>query len=180
MNDSMDYARHMAQAYIKMARKDLPENLSGKPKRGRPRSVTLDVLSGLWPEVKSRRGLSDKKSLAFAFGAIQDLGSAEAKSYLLSDKTMKSTLITALGRLKVPEAIHVAAEQITKRRYNATEGKMFIRLLTNQKRNADSFENAIIRVCEEYRVELELMERVQCLRNGTDVLEEMHWQAKGE
>ena len=156
-----------------MTDKELPEMFSGKSKRGRPHSKDLDILAEMCPDV-SRRGLNSMRAATLAFSVIQANGSEEVKAYLTDDKTLKKTLLTALGRLVYPEPIMHAAEIITERRFNATQGKTLIRKMRQQQRGLDSFEAAVLRAVSEYRNELQFTEMCSCLHELADALEAGH------
>lgn len=156
---------------------ELPENFSGKPKRGRPRSESLETLAGMCPEM-SRRGLNDMRSGTWAFSVIQGMGSDKVKAYLVDEKNVKKTLLAALGRLGNPSEILVAADVITEMRYKAKEGKALIRHMRNQERGAKSFELAVLRVCDEYQRDLNMPVVAASLRHLSKVLDDAHQAGK--
>lgn len=174
---SGDERKQAEQSFAAHTGSELPESFSGKPKRGRPRSETLETLAGMHPEV-SRRGLNDIRSATWAFSVIGSQGSEDVKAFLIDDKTLKRTLLAALGRLRIPTEIMLAADVITERRMNARQGKALIRHMRNKERSLLSFELAVLRVCDDYQRDLNMPVVAASLRHLANVLEDAHRDGK--
>jgi len=174
---SKEERKQAEQAFAAKTGQELPANLSGKPKRGRPLSESLETLAGMHPGV-TRRGLNDIRSATWAFSVINELSKEEVKAFLIDDKTLKRTLLAALGRLQVPTEIMLAADVITERRMNARQGKALIRHMRNKERQPLSFELAVLRVCDDYQRDLNTPVVAASLRHLANVLEDAHQAGK--
>jgi len=161
-----------------MTDKTKTENISVKPKKGRPRSKDLDDLAEFFPQA-TRRDLNNKHHMSRAQAAIMQFGSEKAKQYLLKDHYHK-TLLADLGRLECPELIAQVAAVITVQGYNAKDGRAHLRKLRGQKRDEHSFWSAIYRVCHEYDRDLELTEIISGLEWCVHLLRKQQENEGGE
>jgi len=86
----------------------------GRPKFGREEMISLMKEKNLFPDIRTERGFQNKCYEVDAVGAIRDLDGME----FLVDRekeTLKSSILTEIGRLKDPETMRALAEEVCER-----------------------------------------------------------------
>jgi hypothetical protein len=90
----------------------LKEAASENKRRGRPKLFPdefINGMRGLWPEVKTRRGIIDISYRNRAFVILED---DKKYSWLCSEDDFKSSILTELGRIQDKKSIKRVALQI--------------------------------------------------------------------
>jgi len=91
-------------------------------KRGRPKfhdEDQLNQLKGVFPDIKTRRGLQNKCYEINALDAIKDIEGMEFL-YDPQNQTLKSSILSELGRLRNEDNIRLVAQHICERAKNET------------------------------------------------------------
>ncbi len=97
----------------------LTENFSEK-RRGRPRSRSLDMYAGLFPELRSRRSVHNYHRMALACAVLRERGSPAALAYFRVASSPAMTPLVALSRLP-PDALVRLAERAAAERLSCAE-----------------------------------------------------------
>jgi len=105
------------------------ENVSENRKRGRPEIMCSEErqdYSGIWPDIKTARGLQNKYYQSQAVKLIMD---KPEFSWLLDSRVnrVKQTLLTELGRIANDDALLEAARALCRIRPSTSDGVAMIR-----------------------------------------------------
>ena len=86
----------------------------GRPKFGNEEMIALMKEKELFPNIKTERGFKNKCYEIDAVGAIQGL---EGMEFLVDreKETVKSSILTEIGRFKNPEVMRAVAEEVCQR-----------------------------------------------------------------